>query len=198
MSEMLLRRSALAGVYQAGRFGRTPDKSGITITERPGLAIVQIAAYRDTAEKTASAIEKTIGLAPAVENCRATVNHTTHVLWVGPQRWWIVEPEGRDFSGLRQTLGDDAAMTEHGHGRTVLRVNGPAVRDLLAKGASIDFHPTRFTAGWCRPTQLGHSACVIHCVDESPTVDLYVARSFAVSFWEWLTDAAGEFGYEIR
>jgi len=53
----------------------------------------------------------------------------------------------------------------------------------------VDFHPSRFAAGWCRPTQLAGMGVTLHCVDDTPIVDLYVPRSYAVSFWEWLMEA---------
>jgi len=43
----------------------------------------------------------------------------------------------------------------------------------------------------------GHVNALINYIDDEPTFDLYVLRSYAVSFWEWTTDAAREFGYKV-
>jgi sarcosine oxidase gamma subunit len=38
---------------------------------------------------------------------------------------------------------------------------------------------------------------VINGIDDAPEFDLFIPRSYAVSFWEWMTDAAMEFGYKV-
>ena len=67
----------------------------------------------------------------------------------------------------------------------------------MAKGCTLDFHASRFSAGHCAQTSLGHVNALINYIDDEPTFDLFVLRSYAVSFWEWTTDAAQEFGYKV-
>ena len=198
MSEVLTRRCALAAVYQTGRFGLTESAVGITIQRLQGLDILQVATYPDTAERVRNIIAQQCGLAPAEQPCQAVMQEATRILWNGPQRWWIVQPENPDLlPQLRNELGVDAAVTVHSHGRVVLRLQGPATRALLAKGSAVDFHPDHFPAGWCRPLALDHFDVQLHCLNDEASVDVYIARSLAVSFWEWLLDAAGEFGVEV-
>ena len=198
MSETLKRHSALAEVYQTGRFGPANQASGVTIQQLQGLSIIQVAAYPDTANSARQIIESICGLAPAEQPRQAVTQENLRILWNGPQRWWIVQSEDPDLlKRLSAELGADAAVTEHSHGRIVLRLNGPAVRDLLAKGSPVDFHPAHFQASWSRPLGLEHFDVQLHCLDDAASVDMYIARSLAVSFWEWLIDAASEFGGEI-
>lgn len=198
MSEVLSRRCALAAVYQTGRFGLTASAAGVTIRRLQGLDILQVATYPDTAERVRQVIAQQCGLAPADQPCRAVMQDDARILWNGPQRWWIVQPENPALlSQLRQELGADAAVTVHSHGRVVLRLQGPAMRALLAKGSAVDFHPDHFPAGWCRPLALDHFDVQLHCMDDQASADVYIARSLAVSFWEWLLDAAAEFGVEV-
>lgn len=199
MSELPMRRSALTTVYRPGRYGEPQGEPGIRVRERRDLEIVQVAAYPDTAVNVAGVIAGAVGVAPAVENCRATTQDGTAILWVGPQRWWVVLADGGDMATtLAAQLGDDAAVTPQGHGRVSLRLAGAAVRSLLASGSTVDFHPEHFAAGWCRPTQLAHMGVVLHCVDDGPTVDVYVPRSYAVSFWEWLMETGASLGLEVE
>ena len=58
----------------------------------------------------------------------------------------------------------------------------------------IDLHPRAFRAGDAAVTTVAHIGAQIWQVDETPTYELIVSRSFAAGFWEWLTDAAAEFG----
>ncbi len=39
---------------------------------------------------------------------------------------------------------------------------------------------------------------LVHQVDEIPTFDLYVMRSYAHWLWHFLTEAGKEFGYRVH
>ena len=199
MSDQPERLSALSGVIEPGSYGRkTAGGPGITLCERPNLSIVQVAAYADTAEKTRAVIQGFFGAIPPSEPNRSAMAGSTQICWIGPHKWWIIESDQRDRAeSIARELGDAAAVTTQGHGRSGIRVSGPSARDLLAKGCTLDFHPRLFFAGHCAQTNLGHVNALIVCVDDEPIFDLFVMRSFAVSFWEWMTDAAQEFGYSV-
>jgi sarcosine oxidase subunit gamma len=190
----------LAPAYRAGHFGAASGP-GVIIAERRPLMIVQVAAHHGEGEAVRSVLGAVLGAAPSAEPNAATSSATTSLLWIGPQRWLIVEPEqpGRDLAQLlRGALGPaQAAVTDTGSGRTVWRLSGPHVRDVLAKGSGIDFHTRAFPPGRCAQGLLGHAASLFHAVDAAPSFDLYVARSFGLTVWEWLTEAAAEFGYRV-
>lgn len=200
MSEQWQRRSALTGVYREGVFGPLGHGvPGITVRECRGRAITQIDAFPDSIEAVREAVQTLTGLAPPEQACRAVAGEKAHILWTGPGRWWIVTRDGDDpAAALAGRVGDAAAVTEQGHGRCALRVKGRAVRDLLAKGSTIDFHPARFTAGTALATGLLQIPAQLHCLTDEPVVDIYVARSMAVSFYEWLTESAGEYGCSVE
>ena len=83
----------------------------------------------------------------------------------------------------------------HGWG-IALRIEGPKAAWILSKGMAIDFHAAAFP-----PMKVAQSA--IHEVGvilrrlTPESFDLYVYRGFALSFWEWLTEAAAETGYRV-
>ena len=77
----------------------------------------------------------------------------------------------------------------------MLRLEGPAARDVLAKGCPLDVDG--LAAGDCAPTVVGHFNVLLHCLGED-VVDVYVTRSFAAAFAEWVLHAGAEFGMEIR
>lgn len=196
------RRSSLEGAYREGTFGRKlPGGPGIAVTERRNLAITQVSAFDDTADKARAAIEKIAGLAPPKDAVSAAVKGKTHILWNGPNRWWIVESDARDIApDLKDALGDDAAVVSLGHSRACLRVSGNSLRDVLSKGSTYDFHPNVFKAGTCIQTGMAHVGVTLHCLSNkagSEEVDIYVLRSFAQHFFEWLQEASGEYGYRI-
>ena len=193
------RLSALNGVAKPGTYGRkTAGGPGIALCERPNLSIIQIAAYADTAEHTRAVIQDLIGALPSPEPNRSIMVESTQICWIGPHKWWIIEAEQRRRAdSIASHLGNGAAVTTQGHGRSCIRLSGPNARGLLPKGCTLDFHPSRFSAGYCAQTSLGHVNTLINCIDDEPVFDLFVLRSYAVSFWEWTTDAAREFGYRV-
>ena len=193
------RLSALNGVVEPGTHGRDiAGGPGIILCERPNLSIIQVAAYADTAEEAGAVIRDLIGALPPTRPNRSIKIDATQICWIGPHKWWIIETEGRRLAeSIASRLADGAAVTSQGHGRSCIRLSGPNARDLLSKGCTLDFHASRFSAGHCAQTSLGHVNALINCIDDEPTFDLFVLRSTAVFFWEWTTDAAGKFGYRV-
>ncbi|MEQ8603004.1 MAG: sarcosine oxidase subunit gamma family protein [Marivibrio sp.] len=205
MAELeIRRRSALEGRLEPGDFGTVcADGPRLMVRERPALAIAQVEAWPESAAETVEKIGKTVGVRPSRDPLVATVAGETTALWVGPDSWLLVEPESaRGVASLVETLaaelGGQAALTDQGHGRVCLRISGPALTDVLAKGCTLDLDPGRdFDPGRVVGTSLGHMTVTMHRVDEE-TADLYVARSFAVSFLDWLMHAAAEYGVRVE
>jgi sarcosine oxidase subunit gamma len=200
---MAERLSALADTYQRGDLGATRgDGPGIIIAERRPLAMVQVAAFSGAAVAVRATIATALGLTVVATPNHAAQKDGVTILWVGPDRWLVVEPErpGRELGArLDEALtSTPATLTELSHGRTVFRIAGRSSRDLLAKGCGVDFHPRAFPAGSCVQSLLGHVAALLHAVDDAPSFDLYVARSYALTVWEWLTESATGFGCRIE
>ncbi|HLJ18613.1 MAG TPA: sarcosine oxidase subunit gamma family protein [Stellaceae bacterium] len=194
---MAERQSALAEVLKPGVYGAAGAAGpGVEIRELRPLTVVQVAAF--DAERAASAVDTALGApAPAGRNGVATAGDST-ILWIGPGRWLVVEPESRDLASLlgHHCPGDVAAITDLGHARTALRAEGPKVRDLLAKLCAIDLDPAVFPPQTCAQTQLGQTGFLLYCRVQDG-FDIFLPRSFAVSAWESMIDAALEFGCRI-
>ena len=79
----------------------------------------------------------------------------------------------------------------------MIRVSGPRVRDLLAKGCGLDFHARAFAPGSAVQSSYAQINVLFHALDEAPAVDLYAARSFAVALWEHLLEGALEYGCRV-
>ncbi len=71
----------------------------------------------------------------------------------------------------------------------------PDARDLLAKGCSLDLHPTVFRKGTAAQTMLGLAGVVLIALDDAGADYRILVRStFARYLADWLIDAAEEFG----
>jgi heterotetrameric sarcosine oxidase gamma subunit len=67
---------------------------------------------------------------------------------------------------------------------------------LLAKGSPVDFHPREFPVGAAAVTQMAHIGVHVSRTEEE-VYELSLFRGFSEHFWEWLTEQAQEFGYEV-
>lgn len=172
---MLERRSALA-TAQAYR------SSLLKIEEAPGFTLTQFAGG-DTAK-----IAKVTGALPEKLGIAATAKGRTFFR-IGPAQFWAIGPEGDD---LARKLEDLCAVTPLTSSRTRILLDGAPARHVLAKGIAIDFHEGVFTPGTVALTGVHHMPLVVHCIADD-SFHLYAMRTFAMSMWEWLTDAALEF-----
>jgi methylglutamate dehydrogenase subunit D len=114
------------------------------------------------------------------------------LLGVGPGAWLAVEEDAQpDFADrLQQDLAGLASVSDQSSAYAVLRLSGPGARTVLQRGASIDFHSDVFRVGSVAVTVIAHIGVVIWQVDDAPTYDVFVFRSFAESFRHWLDETA--------
>jgi len=190
------RQSALGDLLVPRRIGPESARPGVTLSERRGLAIWQIAAWR-TAEvdalraRLAERLELELPAGPQAARAGGML-----AFQVAPRRWWLVLPE--DAGPLDPGLpAGRAALTDLSHARSVIRLGGSASRSIMAKLCRIDLHPRALPAGHIAQTPLGQVASLVHALDDGSSFDLYLPRSLARSGVESLIDAALEFGLEI-
>ena len=88
------------------------------------------------------------------------------------------------------------AIIDLSHARSSIEIDGLMTRDLLLKGAAIDFHPEVFLINHCVQTTFFNSSALISCLDEN-RFNILIARGFALDLWKKVHEAAEEFGYEV-
>jgi len=136
---------------------------------------------------------------PIVANTLTELNGVT-MYWLGPDEWLIVTPDesrkGIERDLRRALASQHFALTDVSGGQTALHLHGSRVRDVLAKGCPIDFHPRAFGIGQCAQSHLGKAPMLIGQIEEQPHFELIVRRSFAEYMWTWLEAAAEEYGME--
>lgn len=186
-----------ATVRLTGRLGEQPaSRDGLTLAELPVPGQINL---RGRPSDTAF-----LAAAGSVLDCRLPVSPNTvqtagelTVLWLGPDEWLLLTQPGAEtaiIARLREALaGVHAAVTDVSGNLARLRLAGPAARDVLAKGCSLDLHPRRFQPGQCAQTLIARSGVILRQIDDRPSYDLLPRRSFAEYLWMWLTDAMAEF-----
>ena len=182
MTERTFNRvSPLQDVAVQGRFGADKGAPGVTFSVRHPMSIVTVIARAGQGEATAAALkgyERAMGRAGPVFRAGR-----------GPG-------EGALYRELKAKLSGLASVSDQSHGRVILRIAGPKARAVLAKGTPVDLHPDAFPVGKSALTQMAHVGVHLTRVGED-AYDLSVFRGFSESFWEWITEQAEEFGYQV-
>jgi len=197
---MLDRQSALAAALrQPGRSG-SDGNPALRLGEVRGWNLVQVAGFA----ATASEMEKVVGAALGVPSLPPTIGKVgeagaRRIFRTGPEQFWVTAPVADSLATRLQevvpaTMG---AVTSLSHSRTRIFIEGEPAREVLARSIPLDFHPSAFVIGQFALTGIHHTPVLVHRSGEQ-RYEIYAMRTFARSVWEWLTDAALPFGYEVE
>jgi methylglutamate dehydrogenase subunit D len=178
----LPRISVLRDVAVQGRFGADRGAPGVEFQVRHPLSILTVIARAGQGATVAAALQ------PYVPQ------------WAGPDQYFIVAEgrgEGALYREVKALVSGIGSVSDQSHGRVVIRIAGPKARAVLAKGTPVDLHQDLFPVGKSAITQMAHVGVHLTRVGEN-AFDLSVFRGFAESFWEWITEQAEEFGYQVK
>ena len=117
-------------------------------------------------------------------------------LWLGPNEWLILGPPGRQADVIeeldRALEGTHRSIVDVSDNRVALELGGPGVKQLLAKGCSLDLDPRSWRVGSCAQTLLARAQVIVH--ERTQTMGILVRPSFADYLVDWLLDASTEWG----
>lgn len=186
-------RSALVETMITGRLGKADPEGdpGVIISEVRERTLVHMAGNADyLARATAISLPTSAG--------RVATDGGTRVLWLGPDRWLLIGPTAPFGEWERRLAGaaPHGGFNEVTFGRTTLRLRGPRIREVLAKGCPLDLDAGVFSAGRCAESLLGHLNVLLECRAVS-TFEVTVTRSYGADLLGWLKRAAAEYGFEI-
>jgi sarcosine oxidase, subunit gamma len=163
---------------------------GVEVFERPFTVQIDI-----RIDPTAEAIEEVgeaLRVALPAEPNRVSTSGALQALWLSPDEWLIVAPAGDSLAIARTARAAvevfSGAVVDVSAHRTLLELRGPAVRDLLSRGCSLDLHPRAFPADACAQTMLAR-ADVILFQPGAEAFGVFVRSSFANYLVAWLRDA---------
>lgn len=202
MVETYQRRSALAHLGLVARAASSSQAgAGIIMSEVAHRTIINI---RGTASDPAfaSAVQTATGLAlPSAANTVSTAG-LWQILWLGPNEWWITGPDGEAESlveALRANFaGQYATACDVSESRAIIALKGQKARDILMRGVSLDLHPRAFHVGQCAQTGLSRANVLLHLIDDAPTFEIYVLKSFSDYLWRWLETVGRDFKLTIE
>jgi heterotetrameric sarcosine oxidase gamma subunit len=175
MSEMT---PALAGMKNIGSGG------GVHAALRQ-YNVVSVLARKDQAQ---AVMDKT----GVTDTARQSGTNGVTALGIGPGRWLFLGATPEQLAPLSGL----ASLSDHSDGYAVFELWGPKVRETLAKGVPVDLHPTAFTDD-VAVTVIAHIGAIVW--QSAPDrFSIAIFRSYAGSFWPWLSTSAAEFGLTVE
>ena len=172
---------------------------------KPGLVFCEMAhlgKLNMRADKSADKIIKPItGCMFPPANNKFTSAGQRHAVWLGPDEFLILCEAGKEeelTSTIKSSLGDrHAAVTNVTDALAAFQLRGAAVREVLAKGCSLDLHPSSFSSGDAVQTLLSHAAVIIMALADDGVI-VICRTSFAAYLYDWLCDAGLEYGVTFK
>ncbi|MDX2202854.1 MAG: sarcosine oxidase subunit gamma family protein [Hyphomicrobiaceae bacterium] len=199
MSPAAPESSGLEGRLVPGRHGNASGPAGVTLHLCPPRALASVMARRGALEAAVRGVKAGFGLdLPSAP--RRVAADATAFAWSGPGQWLAMttgQTPGAFEQALRKALGASASVVDQSGGRLILRLAGPAARAVLAKTIPLDVHPRAFGPGDAASTLAGHIGVQLWQLDEAPTYEIAVMRSYAASLAQFLLDNSVEFGVEV-
>jgi methylglutamate dehydrogenase subunit D len=178
MPEQFARISPLADIAIQGRFGADNGAPGVTLSVRHPALVVMAIARKGKAKAVADALKTWRGVT---------------IQWAGHEQYFVLD---RPLDEVRMKLEGLASCSDQSHGRVIIRIEGPKVREVLCKGTPVDLHENEFEIGRSALTQMAHVG--VHLTRTGrDAFELSVFRGFSENFWEWLTEQGEEFGYQV-
>jgi sarcosine oxidase subunit gamma len=189
-----VRRSPLSDY--AERFSALNESSqgALLIRELPFLTQLNLRANPNDGPLV-EALTDALGLPlPLIPNTVAFGQDDRRALWLGPDEWLVVAPDGQAAAleqSLRSAPGDTfGSIVDVSASRTVLEIRGSEAREVLAHAIPIDLDPRRFAPRTCTQTLLAKIPVIIERWDDGAAFYLFVRSSFARYVGDWLLDAA--------
>jgi sarcosine oxidase subunit gamma len=98
---------------------------------------------------------------------------------------------------LAEALKGVASVADQSDAYIAARVSGPEAEAMLAKSTTLDLHPSVFPVGSAAVTTAAHLGLILWR-REAETFEMLAFRSYAATFWHWLTEAAHGFDARVK
>ena len=97
---LIARKSPLDKVAVNGIYGNSDQGADIFIKEHHPLSIVQIEIKTGSTDIFLKKIKKSLGIEMSLETNRSAFFNKTRIIWTGPNKWVVTEPENRNLQSF--------------------------------------------------------------------------------------------------
>lgn len=186
-TDIALARTPLAGL--AG-----PAELAVRLEEVPLSGMITLKGDLSQPALKTAVLEATGLEVPGLRKAR--LGEDAAVLWMAPDELMLVGPYETADAAAERLAGDLAEagpvlLQVVSDARARFRLTGAGAREVLAKGAPVDLHPSAFGVGDYRRTRLATVAVAFWQSAAAPeSFDIVCFRSYASYVWRWLKSAA--------
>ena len=118
--------------------------------------------------------------------CRAETNGSVSALWLGPDEWLVLAPDGREMKIPM------ASVVEVSDRQVAIGVSGPQAAEVINAFNALDLHVESFPVGMCTRTLFGKAEIVLwRTAPEAFHIEVW--RSFAPYVLGCLAEATREY-----
>jgi sarcosine oxidase subunit gamma len=148
-------------------------------------------------DAAAEIIGRTFGVALPREACRAATSGDRAALWLGPDEWLLIAPDGeaaRLMAAMGEALGEaPASLVEISDRQVAIEVAGEKAAEAINAFNALDLDAHAFPVGMCTRTLFGKAEIVLwRTAPEAFRVEVW--RSFAPYVQGCLGEAIREYG----
>ncbi len=148
-------------------------------------------------EAAVEIIGRAFGVALPHEVCRAAALEDRAALWLGPDEWLLIAPDGeaaRLMAAMGEALGPEAAsLVEISDRQVAIEVAGEKAAEAINAFNALDLDAQAFPVGMCTRTLFGKAEVVLWRTAPE-TFRLEVWRSFAPYVQGCFGEAIREYG----
>lgn len=115
------------------------------------------------------------------------------IFWSAPGEWMIALPAGSEYDRLSELQskldGLFVVLTLMTDSRVAMNLGGKKVRDILARGSSVNFHPADFGINRCLSTRFAGVPVMLVGLPGNEFL-LFACRSVATYLFDWFQAAS--------
>ncbi|MBN7795295.1 sarcosine oxidase subunit gamma [Parahaliea mediterranea] len=168
------------------------ERAGLCVAENTGLGLIRLQAFH----RRPGAVEELtarLGIEPPGPGSLRS-ERDRQWFWSAPGEWLIAIPAGTEdavLGALRAQLdGLFVVLSAITDSQVALDITGEAVREVLARGSTVDFHPASFGAGNCVLTRFAGVPVMLASPGRGEQILLFADRSLARYLLDWFEAAS--------
>jgi len=165
-------------------------EAALTLSELRPASIVMLQAFLDGAMEFGEALGEALSL-DIPENAYFAEGENATLVSLGAGRLLALAGTENLAARLGEKIGTSGTVVDLSHARTLLRLEGAPVEEVLNRGIAMDLH--RMPPGAATQTKMEHFDVTL--MRRSPECfEILAFRSFGEAAAEWILDAGMPFG----
>jgi methylglutamate dehydrogenase subunit D len=190
-------RSALAVSLAAGGRDGADGQRQLQLRELQGWSLLQLGVFPGQESALEAMVKPLLGSA-LPEHAHRPAQGSGRIYRIARDQYWLVTTDRTLAAKLADAVTPEVGtVTPLSHARVRVAVSGAPVRDMLSRVLSIDLDPGVFQIGDAAQTGMHHLGVLVERTGEN-SYEFYLLRTYAQTLWEWLTDAALPYGYDVE